>query len=137
MIPSSSSHVSPGRRATALKLAFLSQSITTRSKSAVNRDPGSDQDHPVLGALHARHLRHQHRLRPAVVQVTPAPRTRVVARAGLAALRAAGRATVLDDHLNLAGRDVKTHDRDVPWGGDSADLRVEVAVAHPRRVGRA
>ena len=42
MIPSTSSHVSFRRRATAAKLASFSQSITTASKSAVNREPGSD-----------------------------------------------------------------------------------------------
>jgi hypothetical protein len=35
--------LSPSRRATALTLASVSQSITTRSKSAAKRDPGSDQ----------------------------------------------------------------------------------------------
>ena len=68
--------------------------------------------------------------------MTPAPETRVVARARLAALRAAGGATLLDDNLHLAGRDVKPHVRDVPLGGDSEDLGEEVAVAHPRTVGR-
>ncbi len=35
----------------------------------------------------------------------------------------------------IAGRDVKPHVGDVPGGGDSEDLGVEVAVAHPRTVG--
>lgn len=39
--PSTSSHVRPRRRATAAGLASLSQSITTASRSAVKREPGS------------------------------------------------------------------------------------------------
>ncbi len=64
----------------------------------------------------------------------PAALARVVARAGLAALPAAGLAAVLDDQLHRAGRHFKAHVRDVPSQGDSKDLGVEVAVARPRTV---
>ncbi len=52
-------------------------------------------------------------------------------------MRAAGLTAVLDDDLHLAGGDVKLHVEDVPGRGDSEDLGIEVAVAHPRTVGPA
>jgi hypothetical protein len=58
----------------------------------------------------------------------------VVARAGLAARLAAGLVAVINDHLDRAGGGVDAHVSNVPRRGDSEDLDVEVAVAHPRTV---
>ena len=54
----------------------------------------------------------------------------VVARAGLAALRTARVATVLDEDLDPAGRDVEDHAGKLPGCGDAEYVGVEVAVVH-------
>jgi hypothetical protein len=54
----------------------------------------------------------------------------VVARAGLAALRTARLAVVLDEDLDRAGRDVEDHVGELPGCGDAEDVGVEVAVVH-------
>ena len=64
----------------------------------------------------------------------PAAPACVVARAGLAALRAARLATVLHEDLERAGGDVEDHVGDVPGCGDAQDLGVELAVAHAAKV---
>jgi hypothetical protein len=113
MITSTSSHVSPSRGAEARLPQPVDHHPLEERREARPRLRLARRclHHPVIGALHARHLRHQHRLELAAVQVTRTPETRVIARAGRPALRAAGFTTVLDDHLDLAGRAVKPHIR--------------------------
>jgi len=53
-----------------------------------------------------------------------------VARAGPAGLRTARLATVLDEGLDRAGRDVEDHVGVLQGCGDTEDVGVEVAVVH-------
>ena len=69
-----------------------------------------------------------------VLAATAAAAPGVVARAGLAALRATRLSALLDEDLDRAGRDVEDHVRDLPGWGDAEDLGVELAVAHGAKV---
>lgn len=86
--------------------------------------------HPVLWALHARHIRHRRCLQLVRGKGAPAAKSRAFARAWLAARGTAGLAAMLDDQIHLACGDFKPHVGHVRGIEGSKDLRIQVAASH-------
>ena len=89
----------------------------------------------VLRTLHPRHLRHQHRLQLARVQMPPAPLAAVVATARSLAGRTRQRRVGADlhDHPDLLGLQVQLYVPHRPRSRKVQDAGVQVAVSHAAR----
>jgi hypothetical protein len=102
------------------------------SKATARFSPGDiNGDDIVLLAFHSRHICHQDSLQLTGIQVTPAPRSPVVARADLPALRALQlAASMLYVYLHLVVCKRHIHRGNLPRLLDAENLTVKLCILH-------